>query len=244
METGIIGAPLGVNEFKLFDASEFGYTEPNEGELGIRGANVNRGYYKEPEKTAEVFLEDGWFKTGDIVRAFPNGTFKIIDRAKNIFKNALGEYIAPEKLENAYASCSLIGQIFVYGHGQKSKLVAVVVPDEDNGRVWLEKQGLEIDEGKTVFETVVEKAHDEYASACLRELEAKAAEKKFLGFEKVGGVILESEPWTPDNGMLTPTMKIKRPVLTRHYRERIDVLYETVEPDTVGGAGGASSSSK
>ena len=52
------------------------------------------GYYKEPEKSAEVFLEDGWFKTGDIVKVHPNGSFQIIDRAKNIFKNALGEYIA------------------------------------------------------------------------------------------------------------------------------------------------------
>lgn len=246
MSTGIIGTPTGCNEFKLFDATEFGHSSADVGELAIRGANVAKGYYKEPEKSAEVFLEDGWFKTGDIVKVHPNGSFQIIDRAKNIFKNALGEYIAPEKLEGAYASVPLVGQIFVYGDGQKSKLVAVVVPDEDNGREWASAHEPPVvkKEGQTIMEAIVEQAYDDYAKAVQEQLNEKAKEAKFLGFERVSGVILEGDPWTPENEMLTPTMKIKRPVLTRRYQERIGHLYETVEPDTLVAGAGSSSGAK
>lgn len=74
----------------------------------MKGATVFSGYYKRPDKTAEAFDKDGWLKTGDVVKVYPNGSTKIIDRSKNIFKLSQGEYIAPEKVENVFGLSPLI----------------------------------------------------------------------------------------------------------------------------------------
>lgn len=74
----------------------------------MKGASLFSGYFKSPEKTASVFDSDGWFKTGDVAMIYPNGTAKIIDRSKNIFKLSQGEYIAPEKIENIFGLSGLI----------------------------------------------------------------------------------------------------------------------------------------
>jgi long-chain acyl-CoA synthetase len=78
------------------------------GELCVKGPSIFEGYYKMPEATAKAFDDEGWFLTGDIVQIYPNGSIKIIDRAKNIFKLSQGEYIAPEKLENIYVQSAAV----------------------------------------------------------------------------------------------------------------------------------------
>ena len=92
------------------------HTDPNpRGELLLKGNCIFAGYYKNPEKTREVLSEDGWYSTGDVVEVLPNGSIRIIDRAKNIFKLSQGEYIAPEKLQAVYGQVLMISQIFVHG---------------------------------------------------------------------------------------------------------------------------------
>ena len=81
----------------------------------MKGPPVFSGYYKRPDKTAEAFDEEGWFRSGDVGVIYPNGSIRIIDRSKNIFKLSQGEYIAPEKLENIYVLSKYIAQSFVYG---------------------------------------------------------------------------------------------------------------------------------
>jgi len=104
--SGHVGGPQGNVKIRLKDLPEMGYMHTNPeptGECILWGSSVMTGYYKNPEKTAEAFEgppENGWLKTGDVVKVFPNGSIKIIDRAKNIFKLSQGEYVAPEKVEN------------------------------------------------------------------------------------------------------------------------------------------------
>lgn len=135
-----VGGPVPQNEFKLVDVPELDYFSTDKdsngepcprGEIWIRGPNVIPGYYLMDEKNKETFTEDGWMRSGDIAKLLlPEGKLMIIDRKKNIFKLSQGEYIAPEKLENAYLNASpAIADIFVYGDSLKSCLVGVLMVD-------------------------------------------------------------------------------------------------------------------
>lgn len=124
---------------RLRDCPELGYyhhNEPPRGELQFIGTNMFSGYFKNPEKTKEAFDEDGWVSTGDVVEVNPNGAIRIIDRAKNIFKLAQGEYIAPEKLENYYVQCPSIGQIFIYGDSLQAYIIAIIYPNPEFIKEW------------------------------------------------------------------------------------------------------------
>jgi len=89
------------------------------------------GYYKREDKTNEAFDQYGWFCSGDVGVIYPNGTVKVIDRSKNIFKLSQGEYIAPEKLENIFVLSNYIAQSMVYGDSLKNCCVAIVVADPE-----------------------------------------------------------------------------------------------------------------
>lgn len=137
--TGHVGGILACTKVRTRDVPEMGYhyvdpENPNadpKGEICFKGPSIFTGYYKNPEKTAEAFDEEGWFRTGDVGVILPNGAMKIIDRAKNIFKLAQGEYIAPEKLENIYVQSGYIAQICVHGDSLQDYCVAIIVVDPD-----------------------------------------------------------------------------------------------------------------
>merc|ERR1711970_674771 len=130
-EDGCIGAPMPYNSIKLADVPDMDYyAKDGKGEICFYG-NVMKGYFKNEEKTAETIDEDGWLHTGDIGMWSENGQLKIIDRKKNIYKLAQGEYIAPERLEGIYVKHPLIMQMFVWGHSLQTSNVAVVVADPD-----------------------------------------------------------------------------------------------------------------
>ncbi|KAG8431072.1 hypothetical protein GDO86_019463 [Hymenochirus boettgeri] len=126
-KAGHVGAPLPCNLVKLVDVPDMNYFVSNgEGEVCIKGTNVFKGYLKDPEKTAETLDSDGWLHTGDIGKWLSNGTLKIFDRKKNIFKLAQGEYIAPEKIENVYVRSSPVAQVFVHGDSLKAIKTAIL----------------------------------------------------------------------------------------------------------------------
>jgi long-chain acyl-CoA synthetase len=145
---GHVGGPLPSLKIRLRDIPEMEYLHTDEfprGEICFKGNNIFESYYKNPEKTSEAFDEDGWLRSGDVGLIYPNGSIRIIDRAKNIFKMAQGEYIAPEKLENVYIQCPLIQQIFVHGDSLESFLLAVIVLEPGTVKKWAKENQKEED---------------------------------------------------------------------------------------------------
>merc|ERR550534_3679937 len=136
---GFVGVPLPCSEIALFDVPEMNYTQADvidgkpveRGEICFRGPNMTAGYWKMPEKTAETIDSEGWLHSGDIGLWLPDGTLKIIDRKKNIFKLSQGEYVAPEKIENVYVQSKYVAQAFIYGNSLERHLVGILVPDEE-----------------------------------------------------------------------------------------------------------------
>ena len=143
--TGHVGGPLGCVKWRLMDVPEMSYLSTDKpyprGELCMKGPSVFSGYYKRPEKTAEAFDAEGWFRTGDVCVCYPNGSVKIIDRSKNIFKLAQGEYVAPEKVEGIYVLSPWIAQSLIYGDSLRSCTVGIIVPDVDNAKKWARDNG-------------------------------------------------------------------------------------------------------
>ncbi|XP_063473775.1 long-chain-fatty-acid--CoA ligase 5 isoform X7 [Symphalangus syndactylus] len=221
--SGHVGVPLACNYVKLEDVADMNYfSANNEGEICIKGTNVFKGYLKDPEKTQEALDSDGWLHTGDIGRWLPNGTLKIIDRKKNIFKLAQGEYIAPEKIENIYSRSKAVLQIFVHGESLRSSLVGVVVPDTDVLPSFAAKLGV-----KGSFEELCQ--NQVVREAILEDLQKIGKESGLKTFEQVKAIFLHPEPFSIENGLLTPTLKAKRGELSKYFRTQIDSLYEHIQ---------------
>uniref|UniRef100_A0A452VH24 Long-chain-fatty-acid--CoA ligase n=1 Tax=Ursus maritimus TaxID=29073 RepID=A0A452VH24_URSMA len=221
--TGHVGVPLPCNHVKLEDVPDMNYfSVNNEGEICIKGNNVFKGYLKDPEKTKEALDEDGWLHTGDIGRWLPNGTLKIVDRKKNIFKLAQGEYIAPEKIENIYIRSRPVLQIFVHGDSLRSSLVGVVVPDPEVLPSFVAKLGIKGSLEELCQNQAVNKA-------ILEDLQKTGRDGGLKSFEQVKSIFLHLEPFSIENGLLTPTLKAKRGELSKYFRTQIDSLYENIQ---------------
>ncbi|GLC43806.1 hypothetical protein PLESTB_000909900 [Pleodorina starrii] len=222
LTTGHVGAPNPAVEVKLVDLPEMGYTSRDSpyprGEICVRGPSIFAGYYKDEVQTREVLDQDGWLHTGDVGAWLEGGRLKIIDRKKNIFKLAQGEYIAPEKIENAYGRSPMVLQAFVYGDSLRSQLVAIVVPDPEVLLPWAKDRGIE-----GSLEQLCENPH--VVDAVLRSMQEQAREAQLRGFEQVHSIHLHPEAFTVENDLLTPTFKLKRPQAKTRFQEHLDAMY-------------------
>ncbi|KAA0150037.1 hypothetical protein FNF29_05478 [Cafeteria roenbergensis] len=220
---GHVGRVPSCTEAKLVDVAEMGYTAKDtpapRGELCLRGPNVFKGYYMDAKKTAEAVDPEGWFHTGDIARINEDGTVSIIDRKKNIFKLAQGEYVAPEKIEGVYLRAPLVAQVFLHGESVKSSTVVIVVPDAETLEPWAAAHGVP---GKTMADWV---AHPKVQEAIEAQLGEAADAAGLKGFERARAVHLSPEPFDVANGLLTPTFKLKRPQLKAYFATEIARLY-------------------
>ncbi|CAK4617239.1 hypothetical protein LEN26_013020 [Aphanomyces euteiches] len=219
-----VGIPIRNVQIRLADVPDMNYTNADKprprGEICIRGVNVFSGYYKDPEKTAECLSEDGWLSTGDIGAWNPDGSLSIIDRKKNIFKLAQGEYVAAEKIENFYIKSPLVAQIFVYGDSYQSCLVAIVVPDPDVVQAWANSK--KIPEGNNLAKMA---ARADLKADILASMAEVAKESKLNGFECAKDIYLHSEAFSVENDLVTPTFKLKRPQLKAYFKTQIDAMY-------------------
>ncbi|KAH1091380.1 hypothetical protein J1N35_018637 [Gossypium stocksii] len=221
--SGHVGSPNPACEIKLVDVPEMNYTSDDQpyprGEICVRGPIVFQGYYKDEMQTREVLDEDGWLHTGDIGLWHTGGRLKIIDRKKNIFKLAQGEYIAPEKIENVYAKCKFIAQCFINGDSLNSSLVAIVSVDQDALKAWASSQGIK-------YKDLEQLCNDPRTRAAVQaEMDAVGRDAQLRGFEFAKSVTLVLEPFTMENGLLTPTFKIKRAQAKAYFAKAISNMY-------------------
>ncbi|XP_046752946.1 long-chain-fatty-acid--CoA ligase 5 isoform X2 [Diprion similis] len=215
-----VGPPVACCCVKLVDVPDMEYfAVSNQGEVCVKGTNVFAGYFKDPEKTAEVIDEQGWHHTGDIGMWLPNGTLKIIDRKKHIFKLSQGEYIVPEKIENIYIRSQYVHQVFVHGESLKSCVVAIVVPDVDVVKCWAS-------ENRIPGTLSVLCANPEVKRLILDDMQAWGREGGLKSFEQVKDIYLHPDPFSVQNGLLTPTLKTKRPQLKAYFKPQLEDLYQ------------------
>ncbi|OII75569.1 long-chain fatty acid ligase [Cryptosporidium ubiquitum] len=222
----IIGGPPGCCEFKLVSVPEMDYSvksNPPAGELVVRGHSSFIGYFRNEEETKAVICEkEGWIKTGDICHLLPNGSIRVIDRRKNIFKLSQGEYVAPEKLENIFViCCELISQALVIGRSTESFLVAIFVLDEEFTMNYVKANKL----GDNLkFKDVVD--HPKIIEKIRADLEKAEVQHKMLGYEKIRTFKCVSTPFSVENELLTPTFKIVRHKAIKFYEDSINEMYK------------------
>uniref|UniRef100_A0A672J565 Arachidonate--CoA ligase n=1 Tax=Salarias fasciatus TaxID=181472 RepID=A0A672J565_SALFA len=218
--TGHVGAPLPCAIVKVVDIPEMNYFAKNgEGEICMRGPSVFGGYLKDPQSTAEALDSDGWLHTGDVGQWLPNGTLRIVDRKKHIFKLSQGEYIAPEKIENIYMRSVPVLQVFVHGDSLESYLVGIVVPDPEVFVDWAKERGI-----VGSYQELCE--NPDMKKAVLEDMRAVGKEAGLKSFEQVRDLHLHPEMFSVANGLLTPTFKSRRADIRRVFQPQISKMYK------------------
>ncbi|KAL2830350.1 hypothetical protein BJY01DRAFT_227346 [Aspergillus pseudoustus] len=197
------------------------------GELLLRGPNIFKEYLKNPEETNKAITEDGWFRTGDVAKIDEMGRIVIIDRRKNVLKLAQGEYISPERLEGVIMSeLGYFAQAYVHGDSIQTFLVGIFGVQPDLFAPFASKVL-----GRTIDPTDIQAIKavlqdNKLKKAVLKDLERVAKKHKLAGYERVKNAALMVEPFSVENNLLTPTLKLKRPPVVKKYRTLLDQLYE------------------
>jgi long-chain acyl-CoA synthetase len=227
-QVGHVGFPILSIELKLVDVPQMDYLSTDKpwprGEVCYRGPSACQGYFKNKEKTDELIDKDGWYHTGDVGSFDELGRLRIIDRSKNIFKLSLGEYIAPEKLENVFLQSKWVSQVWVYGDSLKSRLVAIAVPNFENLQPWAKDQKHK--NADKPDELVKDPA---IVKMILDDMNEAGKKNKLRGFEALAAVTLSSEALSVANDLLTPTFKIKRPQCKKRFQGDLDAMYKDLD---------------
>ncbi|WP_051830935.1 MULTISPECIES: carboxylic acid reductase [Streptomyces] len=198
-----------VREYKLVDVPELGYFTTDSpyprGELLLKSRLLTSGYYRRPEVTAEVFDQDGFYRTGDIMAELEPDRLVYVDRRNNVLKLSQGEFVALAKLEAAFVASPLVHQVFVYGNSSQAFLLAVVVPTPE----------------------ALEQAPDEAAlkAAISASLQRIARDAGLQPYEVPRDLLIETEPFSQDNGLLSDSTKHLRPRLKAHYGPQLEQRY-------------------
>jgi fatty acid CoA ligase FadD9 len=199
-----------VIDYKLLDVPELGYFNTDKpyprGELAVKSSRFMAGYYNRPDLTATMFDEGGYYKTGDIMAEVGPDQLRYVDRRNNVIKLSQGEFVAVSRLEALYSTSALIHQIYIYGTSERSFLLAVVVP-ADGG----------VDPSRI--------------ADSLRQI---ARESQLNGYEIPRDFLIETEPFSLANGLLSGVGKFLRPKLKARYGDRLEQLYVTMADQQLG----------
>ena len=207
-QVGSVGIPFEGIELRIAE----------DGEILIRGENVMRGYYGQPEATAAV-LKDGWFYTGDVGHMDKEGRLYITDRKKDLFKLSNGKYVAPQLIESLLKESEYVSQVVVVGAGRKQP-AALIVPDWENLNESLANAG----EKSAPKDRAALSKFPAAVKIVQRDIANLTA--SLTDYERIRRVALLPEEFTIDGGELTPTLKVKRRVIDERFGELIDQLYD------------------
>ena len=205
VRAGTVGKLLDTAEVKIAD----------DGEILFKGPNLMPGYYKDPEKTKEAIDKDGWFHTGD-TGELDGRILKITGRTKEIFKLSTGKYVAPELVENKMKESPFIEQIMVVGESEKYT-AAIVCPAFQHLHGWAAIHNIDFKNNiELITNEKVIKKYEQEIERLNTQLDKAMKIKKFS---------LVCEEWTPESGELSPTLKLKRKILVKKYKTKLDFLY-------------------
>jgi fatty acid CoA ligase FadD9 len=206
---GQVRRPSVIN-YKLVDVPDLGYFHTDQpyprGELLVKTKDLFPGYYKRPEVTSEVFDADGYYRTGDVVAEVGPDQLVYLDRRNNVLKLSQGEFVTVSKLEAVFGDSPLVRQIYVYGNSARSYVLAVLVPTEEA----LNRSGGDVESLKPAI------------SESLQDI---AKDVGLQSYEIPRDFIIETTPFTLENGLLTGIRKLARPKLKAHYGDRLEQLY-------------------
>ncbi|WP_225327282.1 MULTISPECIES: carboxylic acid reductase [unclassified Mycobacterium] len=207
-----------VLDYKLVDVPELGYFHTDKpyprGELLVKSLTATPGYFKRPDVTANAFDPDGYYRTGDVMAELEPDRLAYVDRRNNVLKLAQGEFVAVARLEAVFASAPLVRQIFVYGNSERPYLLAVVVPTVDAAERFAgDPDGLK--------------------AALAESLRQSAQLAELQSYEVPVDFVVETEPFSEDNGLLSGVGKLLRPKLKEHYADRLEQLYADLAENRV-----------
>ncbi|MEG4277693.1 long-chain fatty acid--CoA ligase [Microcoleus sp. MON1_C1] len=215
---GSAGQPLAHTEIKIVDPET--RQQLPKGQRGLvlaRGPQIMQGYYLNPQATAKAIDPEGWFDTGDLGWLTPGNDLILTGRAKDTIVLSNGENIEPQPIEDACLRSPYIDQIMLVGQDQRS-VGALIVPNAEAVQKWAETQNPPLHEIDWNSKTI----QDLFRKELNREVQNRPG---YRADDRIGPFRLIQEPFSMENGMLTQTLKIKRPVVTEHYRDMIDGMF-------------------
>ncbi|MGW0883801.1 AMP-dependent synthetase/ligase [Streptomyces sp. NPDC002671] len=205
--TGTVGKPLPGTEVRIAE----------DGEILLRGPGIMEGYHQQPEKTSEVLESDGWFHTGDIGELSPDGYLRITDRKKDLIKTSGGKYVAPAEVEGQFkAVCPYVSNILVHG-ADRNYCTALIALDEIAILQWAKENGLD---GKSYAEVVAAQQTVDMVEGYVKQLN-----EGLQRWQTIKKFRLLPRDLDVEHGEITPSLKLKRPVVEREYKDLIDEMY-------------------
>ena len=218
---GTLGPPVVDVETRLdtelVTEEEFPDAEGEVGELQVKGPNVYPGYWELPEDTERVFTDDGWFGTGDIIEQTTDGYLIYRDRMKQILVLDTGKNVAPGRIENEFATSERVAQIMAVGDGQKF-VSALIAPNFERLDRWAEREGIDLPDERERL------CQDERVRQWIGD-EVERVNENLEPVEQVKQFRLTPEGWTPDNELLTPSMKKKRRTILQRFNNQVEDIY-------------------
>lgn len=205
-EIGTVGVPLPGLDVKI----------DKNGEILVKGATVTPGYYKNPEANEQAFTSDGYFRTGDAGYFTRDGSLVLTERVKDLFKTSNGKYIAPQMLESRLAENKYIDEAAVIGD-QRKYVTALIVPNLSQLRKWAESKGIEDLSADSL-------AKNPQAIAFIQS-EINKVQEGVADYEKIKKITLLPHHFSIMNGEVTNTMKVRRPIVAKRYKEQIEAMY-------------------